>query len=146
MSTRRSLHRLYLAAAAAWLLGAAVFLTADGSASAASTSVQSERHAATAAAVIQPRDLAARGGTIGQLTQVWSLEGFANDLRKPRPPRQRSERPTTGADGVAEMISASLLRLILCIDLQHQFIRTADAVGPLTGHYQSLLRPPALVS
>lgn len=141
-----SLHRSCLAAAATWLLGAAIFLTVAASAGPAPVSPPADHRGRPTTAVTAQLGLSKLGGTIGQATKVWSLEGFTNDLRKPRPPRQRSERPTTGTDGIVAMLSASMLRLILCIDVQHQFIRTADAVGPLTGHYQSLLRPPALVA
>jgi hypothetical protein len=86
------------------------------------------------------------GGTIGEATKVWSLSGFVNDLRKPRPPRQRSERPTTGADGIEAMMTSSILRLMLRVDQHRPFLCDAAANGPMAGHYRSLLRPPSVLS
>ena len=144
--SRPSVARLCIEAAAAWLLCATVFLTVGTSARPASVASHLDHSAPSTVAGTTEFGLSEPGGTIGQATKVWSLKGFANDLRKPRPPRQRSERPTTGTDGVVAMLSASMLWLILCIDVQRMFVAEADDAGPLAGHYRSLLRPPSLVS
>ena len=140
-----------LAAAAAWLLFAAVFLTVGSSATPATASPKADGRAVPASAVTAldaptNHGLSILGGTIGQATKVWSLSGFANDLRKPRPPRHRSERPTTGADGIEAMMTSSILRLMLRVDQHRSFLSDAAADGPLVGHYRSLLRPPSVLS
>lgn len=160
-----SLRDSCLAAAAAWLLFATVFVTVGGSAAPVSESPRAvgtvpEARTATASTAAVDRvcliadsliaDSLITGSTItssiGQTRPVWSLRGFANDLRKPRPPRQRSERPTTGADGIAAMMTASMLRLMLSLDLHRPYLSEADAASPLAGHYRSLLRPPSVLS
>jgi hypothetical protein len=146
-----SLRRPCLAAAAAWLLFAAVFLTVGGSAAPATASRQADGRAVPASAVTASdaptnHGLSILGGTIGEATKVWSLSGFVNDLRKLRPPRQRSERPTTGADGIEAMMTSSILRLMLRVDQHRPFLCDAAANGPMAGHYRSLLRPPSVLS
>lgn len=140
-----------LAAAAAWLLFAAVFLTVGNSTTPATASPQADGRAVRASAVTTSdaptnHGLSILGGTIGQATKVWSLRGFVNDLRKPRPPRHRSERPTTGADGIEAMMTCSILRLMLSVDQHRAFLSDAAADVPLAGHYRSLLRPPSALS
>ena len=41
-------------------------------------------------------------------------------------------------------MTASLLKLMLAIDMHRPFLATAAASRPLAGHYRSLLRPPSL--
>ena len=76
--------------------------------------------------------------------KVWSISRFVNDLRRPRAPKVRGDRPTTGADGIEAMMTASLLKLMLAIDMHRPFFAAAAASRPLAGHYRSLLRPPSL--
>jgi len=85
-------------------------------------------------------------GAIGPVRKVWSLGRFVNDLRKPRPPRQRSERPTTGADGIEAMMTSSTLRQMLLLDDHRHFVSDAAAACPQAGHYRLLLRPPSALS
>jgi hypothetical protein len=146
-----SLRCLCLAAAAAWLLFAAVFLTVGSSATPATASRQADGRAVPASAVTTSdaptnHGLSILGGTVGQATKVWSLSGFVNDLRKPRPPRHRSERPTTGADGIDAMMTSSILRLMLRVNQHRPLLFEAAADSPLAGHYRSLLRPPSVLS
>ena len=150
-----SLRALCLAATAAWLLFATVFVTVGGSAAAVAGSDRADATATQGCTVTASTTDVNRGsmvsgsmisGSIDRPKTVWSLRCFANDLRKPRPPRQRSERPTTGADGIAAMMTASMLRLMLSIDLHRPFLSDADAAGPLAGHCRSLLRPPSDLS
>lgn len=86
------------------------------------------------------------GVSIHAAAKVWSVRGFVNDLRRPRPPRQRSERPTTGADGIEAMMTSAILRLMLQIDMHRPFVSEADAGTFSPGHYRSLLRPPSALS
>lgn len=148
----RTLRAPCLAAAVAWLLFAAVFMTVGGSAAPVAESDPPATQAGTAAAATADVD---RGGvisgsmisgSIGRAKKAWSLRGLVNDLRQPRPPRQRSERPTTGADGIAAIMTASMLRLMLSLDLHRPYLSEADAAGPIAGHYRSLLRPPSALS
>jgi hypothetical protein len=78
-----------------------------------------------------------------EVTKTWSRGFFANDLRSPRPPRQRSERPSTGADGIEALLNSSAIKLMLRIDLHRAFLADTVADRPLSGHYSSLLRPPS---
>jgi hypothetical protein len=154
-----SLRGPCFAAAAAWLLFATVFTTVGGSATPASVRPRADGPVTQASAATASPAEADRGSTlagsaphnvsgssIAHGKTVWSLRWFANDLRKPRPPRQRSERPTTGADGIATMMTASMLRLMLSLDLHRPYVSEADDAAPLAGHYRSLLRPPSVLS
>lgn len=81
--------------------------------------------------------------SIQKSVTVRSLAGFGHDLRLPRPPRQRSERPTTGADGIAAMMTAAQMKLILSVDLSRPLRADTQSDRPRDGHYSLPLRPPS---
>lgn len=66
----------------------------------------------------------------------------AHDLRKPRPPRHRSERPSTGLAMVGDVLIERLLEF-LDAPLASRFVGTPPDSVPLAGHPLQLLRPPA---
>lgn len=86
---------------------------------------------------------AERAVVVRQPRKVWSINRFVNDLRRPRPPRHRSERPVSGVDGVQAIVNAAMLKMILMVDVHRPFIVDAIDCRPLSGHYRSLLRPPS---
>lgn len=150
-SSSPSCRRLCLAAAVAWLLFASVFLTVGSAGPDPAACVTSAGRAVPACGATFADNTIDHGrtvlhGEIGPASKVWSLSGFVNDLRKPRPPRQRSERPTTGADGIEAMMTSSTLRLMLRLDQHRPFHSDAAVAGPQAGHYRSLLRPPSSLS
>lgn len=67
---------------------------------------------------------------------------LAHDLRKPRPPRHRSERPSTGLAMVGDMLMERLLEF-LDDPGAGDFVGTPPDSIPLAGHPLQLLRPPA---
>jgi len=81
--------------------------------------------------------------SVRQPRKVWSIGRFVNDLRRPRPPRQRSERPVSPVDGVQALLTRSMLKMILMVDLYRPFVSDSLECRPLSGHYRSLLRPPS---
>jgi len=67
------------------------------------------------------------------------------NLRLPRPPRHRGERPTTGVEEV-EVTTAARLLAALREASSCPFVEAAVDASPLAGHPLSLLRPPSLLA
>ena len=64
------------------------------------------------------------------------------NLRLPRPPRHRGERPTTGVEEV-EVTAAARLLAALREESSCPFVEAVVNASPLAGHPLSLLRPPS---
>jgi hypothetical protein len=69
----------------------------------------------------------------------------SRNLQLPRAPRQRSERPTSGAID-AEAITATEIFDALGADTHGSFVTDGVRACPLSGHPLSLLRPPSLLA
>lgn len=67
---------------------------------------------------------------------------LSHDLRKPRPPRHRSERPSTGLAMVGDVLMERLLEF-LDAPRAGRFVGAPPDSMPLAGHPLQLLRPPA---
>ena len=65
-----------------------------------------------------------------------------HDLRRPRPPRQRSERPTTGLALLGDVLMLELLEF-LDDPRGGRFVPFPVAIQPLAGHPSAILRPPS---
>ncbi len=69
----------------------------------------------------------------------------SRDLRQPRAPRHRSDKPSSGAaDG--EAIAGSAILAPLGADARRPFVIAPSPCCPLDGHPLSLLRPPSLLA
>ena len=69
----------------------------------------------------------------------------SRNLRLPRAPRHRSDRPTSGAAD-AEAITAAEVFDALGADTHHPFVADTTRACPVSGHPLSLLRPPSLLA
>ena len=69
----------------------------------------------------------------------------SRNLRLPRAPRHRSDRPMSGAAD-AEAITATEIFDALGDDTKGSFVTDSARVCPLSGHPLSLLRPPSLLA
>jgi hypothetical protein len=67
---------------------------------------------------------------------------FGRDLRKPRLPRHRSERPSTFS-AENESLTVATVIAILSEDLHRPFLAEIVTASPLSGHPLELLRPPS---
>lgn len=65
------------------------------------------------------------------------------NLRMPRAPRHRSERPTSGLTDAEAVTAASVLKNLVQ-DVHRPFVIDSASAFPLAGHPLSLLRPPSL--
>lgn len=70
------------------------------------------------------------------------LPKLPHDLRRPRPPRHRSERPSTGLALLGELMIAELLEF-LDDPRGGRFVPFPVASLPLPGHPSAILRPPS---
>lgn len=69
----------------------------------------------------------------------------SRNLKLPRAPRHRGERPTSGVEEVAAVTSNTFLA-VLDSDSHEPFVIAALQVCPLAGHPVFLLRPPSLLA
>lgn len=65
-----------------------------------------------------------------------------HDLRRPRPPRHRSERPSTGLALLSDLLIVELLEF-LDDSRGGRFVPFPVASLPLPGHPSAILRPPS---
>jgi hypothetical protein len=65
-----------------------------------------------------------------------------HDLRRPRPPRHRSERPSTGVALLGNELTVELLEF-LDDPYGGRFVPFPAACLPLAGHPSAILRPPS---
>jgi hypothetical protein len=73
--------------------------------------------------------------------EILAVRRFHHDVRQPRAPRLRSERPTSFA--TEHDFTAEALDSIIHDDAHQQIHADGPPVGPLAGHPLDLLRPPA---
>lgn len=69
----------------------------------------------------------------------------APDLRLPRAPRHRSDKPSSGAVE-ADGINGTAVMPVLDAESHRGFVVVAVRACPLAGHPLALLRPPSLVA
>ncbi|MEI7782649.1 MAG: hypothetical protein WCJ18_12095, partial [Planctomycetota bacterium] len=80
--------------------------------------------------------------SIGSSVPTLARRFFGRDLRKPRLPRHRSERPTSFS-AENESITALAVTAIVTEDIHRPFWAEVLCVSPLSGHPLELLRPPS---
>lgn len=81
--------------------------------------------------------------SLRQASEPRAVNIVSPNLRLPRPPRHRCERPTTGVEEV-EVTTAARLIASLREQLHRALVETAVDASPLAGHPLALLRPPSL--
>jgi hypothetical protein len=84
----------------------------------------------------------AESGSIGVAAPSLAKRFFGRDLRKPRLPRHRSERPSTFS-AENESLTVATVVAILSEDLHRPFLAEIVTASPLSGHPLQLLRPPS---
>jgi len=73
-----------------------------------------------------------------------AMRTFQHDVRRPRAPRVRGERPTSGVAEV-EVITALVVLFLMQDDTESSpFEFFGREVSPISGHPLELLRPPSL--
>lgn len=70
---------------------------------------------------------------------------FSRNLKLPRAPRHRSDRPTSGLEELQGAAVAQLLE-VLADEHHGALVIAAPDACPLAGHPLSLLRPPSLLA
>ena len=81
-------------------------------------------------------------GSIGAAVPSLAQRFFGRDLREPRRPRHRSERPSTFS-AENESLTVATVIAILSEDLHRPFLAEIVTASPLSGHPLQLLRPPS---
>jgi hypothetical protein len=84
----------------------------------------------------------AESASIGAAAPSLAMRFFGRDLRKPRLPRHRSERPSTFS-AENESLTVATVIAILSEDLHRPFLAEIVTASPLSGHPHELLRPPS---
>lgn len=69
----------------------------------------------------------------------------SRDLRLPRAPRHRSDRPTSSLTEI-EALTAITVLVIIDDEGRHSMLIECPSAWPLAGHPLSLLRPPSLLA
>ena len=69
----------------------------------------------------------------------------SKNLKLPRAPRHRSDRPASGASDIEAISTAEIVQAVIA-DVHRVFVVEAFRARPLAGHPLSLLRPPSLLA
>jgi len=96
-------------------------------------------------APVAPHQVISQDAELGVAYHPRAVNVSARDLRLPRAPRHRSERPTSSLVDLKALTRATILEII-DDGGRHSVLIESPSGCPLAGHPLSLLRPPSLLA